>query len=51
MDEYAGRDLRAFGSQLGEDIDCHVVVVANVTKLCALEVSLELAHLCAVSVD
>jgi hypothetical protein len=50
LDEHAGRDQRTFGSHLGEDVGCHIVVAADVVKLLALELSLELAYLGAVSV-
>jgi hypothetical protein len=46
LDEHAGRDQRALGSQLGEDVGHHVVVAADMVKLQTLEVSLELADLC-----
>jgi hypothetical protein len=50
LDEHAGRDQHALGSQLGEDVGRHVVVAGDVVELQALKVSLELAHLSAISI-
>jgi hypothetical protein len=50
LDEHTGQDQRTFGPQLGEDVSHHVVVVAYVVKLRALEVSLELAYVGAVGI-
>jgi hypothetical protein len=50
LDEHASWDQRVHGSQLREDVDRHVVVAADMVKLQALEVSLELTHLSAVGI-
>jgi hypothetical protein len=50
LDEHTGKDQRAFGSQLGEDVGRNVIVAADMVKLQALKVSVELVYLGALSV-
>jgi hypothetical protein len=50
LDEYTDQNQRVLGAQLGEDVGCHVVVVAYVVKLDPFEVAFKLAHFGAVCI-